>query len=273
VIPVFKRIAAYLEANNELKPKLPYPYVDLYNWAPKDGRVNFGDHLSEIVVRQYLALQGYSLDEEVSRGARMLAIGSILQYSTDGDHIWGTGWNGKLPDSMFKSKKLVVHAVRGPLTAEFLRKRGFSVPDVFGDPALLIPHLFKDRFAPTAQKDFVVVPNLHDLPLVANEPNLVSPLWGWNKVIDSILQAKLVIASSLHGLIIAESYGIPACYVRLSQTEDLFKYKDYYFGSGRTESEFRFANSIGEAKEMGGMQGLRFDHQPLWNAFPLELWR
>lgn len=270
---MFRRIAAYLETNHELKPKLPFPYVDLYSWAPKDGRVNFGDHLSEIVTRQYLALHGYSLDEEVNRRARMLAIGSILQYSVDGDHIWGSGWNGKLPDSMFKSKRLTIHAVRGPLTAEFLRKRGFSVPEIFGDPALLIPRLFKGRFSPDAQKEYVVVPNLHDLPLVANVPNLVSPLWGWNKVIEKILQAKLVIASSLHGLIIAESYGIPACYIRLSQTEDLFKYKDYYFGSGRTESDMQFANSIEEAKEMGGMKGLAFNHQPLWDAFPLALWR
>ena len=64
-------------------------------------RVNFGDHLAEIVTRQVLALQGLSLDQQVSKSARLLAIGSVLQYSADDDHIWGTGWNGKVPEVMF----------------------------------------------------------------------------------------------------------------------------------------------------------------------------
>jgi pyruvyltransferase len=270
---MFKRLAAYLEPPVECKPRLPFPYVDLYNWMPKDGRVNFGDHLSEIVTRQLLALQGLSLDQEVSKSARILAIGSILQYSADGDHIWGTGWNGKVPESMFKSMRLNLHAVRGPLTSEFLRCRGFVVPEVYGDPALLVPHLFSGRFAPNPRRDYVFVPNLHDLSILTPDtPHVISPLQGWNRVIEQILEAKLVLASSLHGLIIAEAYGIPARYVRLSQTEDLFKYKDYYLGSGRLESELQFASSIAEGKEMGGMPGLRFNHRPLLDAFPLHLW-
>jgi pyruvyltransferase len=271
---MFRRVAAYLEASAELKPRLPFPYVDLYNWMPKDGRINFGDHLAEIVTRQVLALNGLSLDQEVSTSARLLAIGSILQKSVDGDHIWGSGWNGKIPESMFTTKRLTVHAVRGPLTREFLQSRGFDVPEIYGDPALLIPHLFKGRFKPNPQKDYVCVPNLHDLSILwANTPNVVSPLHGWNRVIEKILQAKLVLASSLHGLIIAEAYGIPARYVRLSETEDPFKYKDYYLGSGRVEAELEFASSIEEGREMGGMTGLRFNHQPLLDAFPLMLWQ
>lgn len=270
---MFRRLAAYLETTTELKPRLPFPYVDLYNWMPKDGRVNFGDHLSEIITRQLLALRGLSLDQEVKYSARLLAVGSILQFSTNGDHIWGSGWNGKLPESMFTSKQLHVHAVRGPLTAEFLRRRGISVPDVYGDPALLMPQLFKDRYIAKPQRDYVFVPNLHDLSVLPPDtPNVVSPLRGWNEVIEQILEAKLVLASSLHGLIIAETYGIPARYVRLTATEDPFKYKDYYLGSGRVESELEFASSIDEGKEMGGMPGIRFNPQPLLDAFPLHLW-
>lgn len=270
---MFKRLAAYWD-NNELKPRLPFPYVDLYNWSPGDGRVNFGDHLAEIVTRQLLALNNLSLDQQVKKSARILTVGSVLQYSADDDHIWGTGWNGKVPEAMFKSRRLNIHAVRGPLTREFLLIRGFDVPPIYGDPALLMPQLFPGRFTPVPTKDYVVVPNLHDLALLpADTPNLVSPLQGWNSVIEQIMQAKLVLASSLHGLIIAEAYGIPARYLRLSQTEDLFKYKDYYFGTGRLESEFQYAQTIEEGKTMGGMPGLRFDYRPLMDAFPLHLWR
>lgn len=270
---MFKRLTAYWETPAELKPRFPFPYVDLYHWSPKDDRVNFGDHLSDIVTRQLLALEGLSLDQEVRQSARLLAIGSILQYSTDGDHVWGSGWNGKVPEAMFKARQLHIHAVRGPRTQEFLRSRGFNVPDIYGDPALLIPHLFKGRFTPNPQRDYVFVPNLHDLSILPpNTANVVSPLQGWNRVIEQILQARLVLASSLHGLIIAEAYGIPARYVRLSETEAPFKYDDYYLGTGRVESELQYAHSIAEGLEMGGMSGWRFDHQPLLNAFPRHLW-
>jgi pyruvyltransferase len=259
-------------SSTPLAGRLPYPHVDLFHWSPSNGSVNFGDRLSDIVTRQMLAFHGLSLDDQVRDPARLLAIGSILHFAQSGDNVWGSGWNGKIPEKEFTATDLKVHAVRGPLTAEFLRKRGIVVPDVYGDPALLLPYIFKNRFTATAEDDYVVVPNLHDLPLVSNHPKLVSPLWGWNIVINKILKAKFVLASSLHGLIIAEAFGIPARYVRLSQTEDLFKYKDYYFGSGRTETEFSFANSLDEGLEMGGAPAIRYDHTALMYAFPLELW-
>lgn len=254
-------------------PPLPYPHVELFHWSPSDGSINFGDRLSEIVCRQLLANRQLSLDDEVMRSSRLLAIGSILHFAEEGNHIWGSGWNGKVAEEHFKPRQLSVHAVRGPLTAEFLRKRGIHVPDVFGDPALLVPQLFTDRFRPQPTEDYVFVPNLHDIRLMEEHPGMVSPLWGWNAVIKAILNARLVLASSLHGLIVAEAFGIPARYVRLSQTEDLFKYMDYYLGSGRTEAEFVFAESIGEGLEMGGAPPLRYDPAPLMEAFPLELWR
>lgn len=253
-------------------PALSYPHIELFHWSPTDGTTNFGDRLSEVVTRQLLALNNKSLDDQVSVSARLLAIGSILHFSQDGDHVWGSGWNGKIAADRLPTKALQVHAVRGPLTAEFLRKRGIAVPDVYGDPGLLVPHLFKGRFAVSPVEDYVVVPNLHDLHLVNNHPKLVSPLWGWNIVVDRIMKAKLVLASSLHGLIIAEAFGIPARYVRLSQTENLFKYEDYYLGSGRTETEFVVAKSLEEGLEMGGAQPIRHDATHLINAFPLHLW-
>lgn len=250
---------------------LPYPHVALYYWRPLDGRVNFGDHLSRVVVSRVLAARGLTLDDEVARPSRLLAIGSILHFAQDGDVVWGSGINGKVPADSFTARALDVRAVRGPLTAEFLRRRGHPVPDVFGDPGLLVARLFADRFAPAPELSHVVVPNLHDLPLVADDPRLVSPLDGWNRVVAQILRARLVLASSLHGLIVAEAFGIPARYVRLSETESLFKYRDYYAGTGR--EDFDYARSVGEGLEMGGMPPPAFDPQALLAAFPWDLWQ
>ena len=41
-----------------------------------------------------------------------------------------------------------------------------------------------------------------------------------------------MVSSSLHGIVIAEAYGVPAVLVA-SSTEPVFKYEDYYAGTGR----------------------------------------
>lgn len=270
---MLSRILEQFRRRPAVTPRQPYPHVNLFYWSPRDGSINFGDRLSSVVCRQILATRYLSLDDQVERTSRLLAIGSILHFAEEGNHIWGSGWNGKVGEEHFKPADLTVHAVRGPLTAEFLRKRAIHVPDVFGDPALLVPQLFKERFHPDPVEDYVFIPNLHDIALVENQPNVVSPLWGWNVVVQAIVSARQVLASSLHGLIVAEAFGVPARYVRLSETEDPFKYKDYYLGSGRTEAEFTYARSIEEGLEMGGAPAIRYDPAPLMQAFPFELWQ
>jgi pyruvyltransferase len=250
--------------------QLPYPQASLYHWRPRDGRINFGDHLSKIIVGQLLASRGLTFDDETRKRARILAVGSILHFARNGDIVWGSGINGKVPESACTAERLDIRAVRGPLTAEFLRKRGFTVPEVFGDPGILVRALFADRFVVSATEDFAFVPNLHDLHLVDGVKNTVSPLDGWNRVVAKITRAKLVLSSSLHGIVVAESFGIPARYVRLSETESLFKYKDYVYGTGR--KEFEYATSLPQGLEMGGMPLPSFDPAPLINSFPWDAW-
>ncbi len=249
-----------------------YPIIQLYYWRPLDGSINFGDYLSKIVVSKVLANHGHLLDEETNKKNRLLAIGSILHFAKNEDVIWGSGINGKIDPNRHNFTALDVRAVRGPLTRAFLMDRGIQVPEVYGDPALLIPHIFEGRFKPNPKKKYAIVPNLHDLKITQanNWDNVVSPLSSWNRCIEEILSAEFVIASSLHGLIIAEAFGIPARYLRLSKTENLFKYNDYMMGSGRKEIEF--ASSPDEAKEMGGMEPIKFDHKKLLAAFPIDLW-
>lgn len=248
----------------------PYPQVDLVSWEPADGSRNFGDHLSRVIVAAVAGGHGYTLEDETSRAARMLAVGSILHFANDGDTIWGSGVNGKIPLEQITARKLDVRAVRGPKTARILRDRGIAVPDVYGDPALLIPRYFGERFKPMPTRDYVLVPNLHDLAKVKEEAHLVSPLWGWNRCIAEIMSARLVIASSLHGIIIAEAFGVPARFLRLSETEDLFKYDDYAQGTGR--DTLKPARTIQEALDMGRHPPIEFDADALIRAFPVDLW-
>jgi pyruvyltransferase len=243
--------------------------VELFYWSPGGGLENFGDHLSLIIVTKILADRGLFLSQSVPRPARLLAIGSILHFARNGDVIWGTGRHGSMPDQRHRFSSLDVRAVRGPLTREFLEARGIRVPEVFGDPALLLPELlprWKDR---PKRRAALFVPNHEDVALVRGR-DVLDPMRPWNECLDRITSSAFVMASSLHGLIVAEAFGIPARYVRLHDRHALFKYEDYVLGTGR--SELTYARSVAEAREMGGMPPPRFDAAALLAAFPFDLW-
>lgn len=248
----------------------PYPCVSNYHWTPENGSRNFGDHLNIVVCGAMARKFGYTFEDEVSISRRLLAIGSVMHYAEDGDVIWGTGVNGKVPLEYIRARRLDIRAVRGPKTRNILVDMGMTVPKVFGDPALLVPSLFENRFTVKAMQDYIVIPNLHDLPLVSDTERLVSPLWGWNRVVERIASAKFVVASSLHGIILAEAMGVPARYTRLSETESRFKYDDYAQGTGRDELIPAF--SIEEALTLGAHPPMECDIEELKRAFPIDLW-
>ena len=170
------------EVGGDFVQQLPYPHVELFFWRPDDGTINFGDDLSLVVVEQCLRQSGYTLADETSQQARMFAIGSVFShYAREGDVIWGSGINGRpgQDDLNRRVRTLDVRAVRGPRTQEIFRRRGLSVPDVFGDPALLLPHLFPGRFQRRRIRPWIFVPNLHDLRMIdPASDNVVSPLGG-----------------------------------------------------------------------------------------------
>lgn len=98
---------------------------------------NFGDLLGPLIVSRLMAQLG--LDPEAVRPARLLTVGSVLHWAQDGDVIWGSGVNGNIPGGQHIARILDIRAVRGPRTRAFLAGRGFTVPEVYGDPALLLP--------------------------------------------------------------------------------------------------------------------------------------
>lgn len=265
-----RRVMGWAGAPESAGPANVYPAVELVSWQPKDGSRNFGDHLSRIVAAAVAAERGFTFEDEVALPRRLLAIGSILHFAGDGDVVWGSGINGKIPVGSLAARQLDIRAVRGPKTAAVLTDLGFTVPSIHGDPALLVPRYFGARFPVRPERDFVFIPNLHDLARVPPADWLISPLSGWNRCAEAITTAKLVLASSLHGIILAEAFGVPARFVRLSDTEPQFKYDDYAQGTGR--AELKAARSIEEGLDMGGQEPASFDADRLAAAFPFDLW-
>lgn len=235
---------------------------------------NFGDLLGPMIARRLVESAGLDFDAADGTGRRLVAVGSILTMARPGDIVWGTGLNGKLLHEERSYAGIDVRAVRGPITAAYLRERGVLVPEVFGDPGLLIGTLWsRDELARGfAHAEVRVVPNLHDFRSTPHDGTreLVSPQDRVMDVLGRIASSDFVCGSSLHGVIIAEALGIPARFVR-SGAEPELKYLDYFEGTGR--SGLVIASSVEEALGLGPQEPLKWDATSLLNSFPLELWR
>lgn len=258
-------------------PRVPLPFRPrrLFRWTkrlPAGRRVNnFGDLLGPIVVAQQAhALHASSRPPALPR-ARLAAVGSVVHMLDPGTCVWGAGVNGNhlelpLPES------LNVRAVRGPLTRRYLMERGTQVPEVFGDPALLID--YSKWIRGSAVGGVVCIQNLNDPVPVSGDggslgARVVSPTSALQAVVSQIAGADLVVGSSLHAVIVAEALGIPARVV-VSDSEPDFKYRDYYEGTGR--SGVAFARTVQDAIRMGGVDAPPEIDTALAAAFPLDLW-
>jgi|WetSurMetagenome_2_1015567.scaffolds.fasta_scaffold165055_2 pyruvyltransferase len=238
--------------------------VSLVYFTPANHISNFGDALSPKIVERIIKTP---LIKEQNYNHQMLAIGSILHFAKNDDIIWGSGLNGKIAKTNCTFSRLDVRAVRGPLTRKFLLSKGIKCPEIYGDPALLMPLLFPELKA-NPQKDYIVIPNLNEMDAYKNFPNLVLPTEECMTVVKKILEAKLVISGSLHGIIVAEAFGIPARLLRITTKEHIFKYKDYYLGTNRPN--FKFATSIEEALQMGGEPMPVINLKALLESFPYD---
>ena len=230
-----------------------------WHWGAK----NFGDQASPYIISRLTdaevccqnrtffselrlmissALKGrsYSLGqlfETFKNGKKYLVgLGSIINLSSKSAMIWGSGFQD--PSHKFYGGN--IYAVRGKYTSEELVKRGFSKCDVWGDPGLLMPLLYQPKVV--KQYEFGFIPHIlekettKELLKQTNSKLIDLQTDDIEFVIKEILQCKRILSSSLHGLIIAHSYGIPALFVQYTHKgEGLFKYYDYFSSVGINE--------------------------------------
>lgn len=249
--------------------------LPLYYWQ-QPNFVNFGDYLSLKLVEKIIGgpVEVYKKNPFKER-RKLLAIGSILYFANQNDVVWGSGTNGKIADiKKYNFTKLDVRAIRGPLSRKFLIEN-FDVdcPEIYGDPALLVPYLFpKFKKKKYPSHPYIIIPHYSEKKFFPQGvyANVVYPTDPWDQIIEKILDSQFVISSSLHGVILAEAFGIPARYLRITENEPILKYNDYYLGTNRPN--FRFATTIEEALELGGEDPFDCDLEALYDAFPFEFW-
>lgn len=128
-----------------------------------------------------------------------------------------------------------IHAVRGPKTRKLLIEQGISCPEVYGDPALLLPFVYN----PNIRKKYKIgiVPHYVDSNSIYlekfknNDDILIIDILGKDpfSFLDKLLSCEKIISSSLHGLIVSDAYKIPSLWVEFSNNVlgNGFKFYDY----------------------------------------------
>jgi len=241
---------------------------------------NLGDCLGEEIVRYMLEQKGIDIDKPVSKTKHLYSVGSNIQGGYQSATIWGSGmllpmtkWEVRL--QKLSHRRLDIRALRGPLTKDYLEKTyGYHCPDIFGDPAILMPLVYQPMVS--KQHDYLVIPQFCREDDFRNEhpgERMVSMNTDdYRSVIDEIVASNIVYTSSLHGIILAEAYGVPAVFFRWLGKKIDFKYLDYYYSTGRRD--IKVALSLEEAKQMEplplpDLSGLQ---QGLIDSFPYDLW-
>jgi len=202
------------------------------HWSFKDN--NFGDVLNPILILFLANIKAIPILSRYYSQEHFLVVGSILQYATKHSIVWGSGFISE--SSHCIEKPLKIHAVRGPLTRKKLIEDGIECPEVYGDPAMLLPLVY----APKIEKKYKIgiVPHYVDknhswIKNICDQEDVLiidvineDPL----KVVDKIISCKTIVSSSLHGLIISDAYKIPSLWIEFSGKliGGHFKFNDYY---------------------------------------------
>ena len=244
-----------------------------YSMCREDGLENLGDYLSTIVYNYMLERKEIDPYTKVSATKHLYGIGSIIFFGFQKATIWGSGC--LLSPKSLKSKHarklpLDIRSVRGPATKAILESGGYSCPEIYGDPAIIMPLIYM----PTSheiKKEYSVILHKSANESVENQIDIIT--CDYKSFIDEIVSSKKVISSSLHGIILAETYGVPAILLADSREDfSLFKYNDYYYSTGRYE--YPVAKTIQEAitLEPPCIPDFTKMRQNIINAFPYDLW-
>lgn len=171
--------------------------INAYWWRPRAKPWNFGDELGAIILRHYgfkvrrvalakadYVLTGTVLDTAESINPHVAVVGSGAGHSHESDHAFR------------------VFAVRGKLTADCLGVDSVALGDL---------GLLASRIWPKSHTKYNIGVVRHyvdhddypfaDIVIDATEPA--------EQVVKKISSCRVIMSSSLHGIIVADSYGIP----------------------------------------------------------------
>lgn len=205
---------------------------------------NVGDSLNQTILK-WAGVKFEGVTNDRLHKGKFVGCGSLMTVVRKDDVVWGTGImrpNGKYE----KAKDAKFLAVRGQNTRKVLMDAGVKkVPEVYGDPALLLPLIYDPKWD-FGNGDIKVAYMPHYIEkedfwkqkkmLRPGETFINSETKDWKKVVRQIKQADLLVTSSLHGIILADAYGVPVEWAGYSDGKIVggnWKFYDYFSITGR----------------------------------------
>lgn len=218
---------------------------------------NMGDQLNELILKRCF---GYETVRTSFLEGELCAIGSCLgMYTLHGTYpmrvrqringfckphvsIWGTGFiNYSDSEGRFFKRDMKFCAVRGELTrkrVEQMTGKRLDIPTA--DAGILASEVLGEQVE--KRYDIGIIPHLCDLkdPRVEQmqaaygSARFISVREEPLNVIREIAECRCILSSSLHGLIVADSLGIPNLHVVFADRllGDGYKFDDYYSAYG-----------------------------------------
>lgn len=253
------------------KEHVPVNYYTRHN--------NWGDQLNKYLIEKITNKK--VVKNNFKKVQHILAIGSVLSSASKKSIIWGSGFISK--SAGLRTMNLDIRAVRGVLTRDRLRNEfGIKCPDVLGDPAILLP-IFYDAKHITKKYKLGIIPHYKDkdLPAVRELIKagcvLVDIQDDIEPFIDKINECEYIISSSLHGLIAADTYGIPNLWVAFSDKVlgGEYKFCDYYSTTNNSTPEITLIcegkkYSLEELMAICRCNKFTLSKEKLLDAFPEE---
>lgn len=183
---------------------------------------NFGDIITPVILDYFGIPWEYSKDDYEA-----ISTGSIIRKTRPGTIVLGSGSMGSAntghPEADYRF-------VRGPITRQHIINNGGQCPEIYGDPAMLLPLI---RDSAKKKYDYGIIPHWSQYEAVKDRypkhhvvnMRTTDPL----QTLDEITQCRTIAASSLHGIITAHAFGIPAALVEFDPLKgNGTKFLDHY---------------------------------------------
>lgn len=162
--------------------------------------------------------------------------GSILRHISSADMVtvWGSGIMSEKDEF---SRPADVRAVRGPRSARRLAQLGYKTTEVFGDPALLLSRYYKAQTQMVQGSIGIIAHYVDQNVWTGKLPDgviLIDVTRPVDQVIEAISACEMTLSSSLHGIIVSQTYGRRSAWISSVSplTGDNIKFQDYFEAGG-----------------------------------------
>ena len=191
---------------------------------------NAGDLLNQFLLKKLFPAAILNPIHD-GRFPKLACIGSVIENLSDGDVVYGAGLRD--PDGLATvPKDIRVFGLRGPMSLKLLEKKGIDVSSLefLLDPGVVASKIFSSGTSESrwSRNEILYIPHFQQRRQYRGlgvKARFFEIDCHAEDLLKSIYVSRGVLTSSLHALMLAHAFGVPAVLFR--SPDKLFKYHDY----------------------------------------------